>query len=266
MTLAQLKFNIQTANMQGMAPLSNGKLEVYQQMAFDWILKLCEPLNLLISYRDKDIYRAVDDNWYLKRPVIAKGDDEYIDIDSRLDLPFTYIIIHFLGMNEVARMKRGEAYRLVVEYSNNVSELGYSKAKRLYAQESYITAVNFDRHGKFYWVDENFVKLVVDVLLCHNRCMDSSMYTQITKYKLYLTGIVDAQNRESMRAVDSAVFEYLLKNPKYFNDYDAEALNNITTLFEKLCNAEPDVEALDKRLVDNVCCIENHERGCMDER
>ena len=62
MTLAQLKKRIQITNMQGMAELSNEKLETYQVMAFDWLLKLCEPLNLLVQYQDSNIYRVVEDD------------------------------------------------------------------------------------------------------------------------------------------------------------------------------------------------------------
>ena len=272
MTLAQLKFNIESANLQGMAPLSTAQLEVYQQMAFDWICKLCEPLNLLIGYQDTGIYRSLGDGWFLKKPIIAQSDDEYIDIDDRLDLAFIYIIIHFIGVNDNAIIKRNEASRLALEYSIDINELGYSKAKRVYEQESFITVVKFDCFGKFYEVCEDFVKTVIDCILCKGVCMRADEHKQLEKYKTYLNGVVNPNNREKMRAIDNAVFVYLMSDVKRFSSYSAEELGSVTTRFEELCkistgeSVADDVIALDKRLMNSACCGSSSEmKRCVDE-
>ena len=93
MTLAALKKKIETANLQGMSQLSNEQLEVYQAMAFDWMLQLCEPVNLVVPYQDENIYETLSDGWFMKRPIIALNDEDHIDIDERLDMAFVYIIV-----------------------------------------------------------------------------------------------------------------------------------------------------------------------------
>jgi len=271
MTLAQLKFKIASANLQGMYPLDNDKLEVYQQMAFDWLCKLCEPLNLVVGYQDSSLYRSLGDGWFLKKPVIAQEDDEYIDIDDRLDLAFTYIIIYFIGVNDNAMMKRNEASRLALEYATDVNELGYSKAKEVYEHKSFINGVKFDCFGKFYDVDERFVKMVIDCILCNGACVQGYEYSYIQKYKDYLNGVVKPLDREKMKAVDSAVFLYLMKNMDLIREYSEEALSSVTTRFDELCkigsdDVDRDVIALDKRMLHNACCdIANSKKGCVDE-
>lgn len=272
MTLAQLKNKIKASNLQGMSELSNEQLETYQSMAFDWICKLCEPLNLVIGYQDTGIYRSLGDGWFLKKPVIAKSDDEYIDIDDRLEMAFVYIVVHFIGVNDNAMMKRSEASRLVLEYSIDVNELGYSKAKEVYEQESFIQAVKFDCYGKFYEVRERFVKLVVDCILCNGVCMRADEHTQLEKYKNYLNGVVLPLDREKLKAVDTAVFNYFINDMNELVKYSEEELNSVTTRFIELCkvgtgeNVDADVISLDKRLSDNTCCVEDDliER-CVDE-
>lgn len=271
MTLTQLKQKIEIANLQGMAALSNYKLEVYQQMAFDWMLNLCEPLNLLVAYKDSNIYRAVGDEWFLKKPIIAKNDDEYIDIDERLEMAFVYIIISFLAVSNGGE-KRFEASRLVLEYAININEMGYSKAKRVYEQESFLTAVKFDCYGKFYEVSEDFVKLIIDCILCNGVCMDASENLQLEKYKSYLVGVVLPLDKERLVAVDNAVFKYLMKDIELVVKHSEDELNAVTTRFEELCKVgegqtvDSDVIALDKRMATDACCEPRYElRKCKDE-
>ena len=270
MTLKQLKEQIGAINPQGMYPLTNEKLKTYQQMAFDWLLKLCEPLNLLVPYQDQNVYRAVDDGWFLLKPTIATEDEHFIDIDERLDLAFSYIIVHFIGMNDIAMIKRSEAYRLVLEYANNVNELGYSKAKEVYEQESFITTVKFDCFGKFYDVKSSFVKMVVDCILCNSVCMRADENKQLEKYKLYLTGVVTPLDKERLKAVDTAVFNYLMTDMELIAKYSEEQLNSVTTRFNELCKfsegevVDNDIESLDRRLASPACCEEKM-KGCIDD-
>jgi len=272
MTLAQLKNMIPTINPQGVsvALLTNEKLEVYQQMAFDWILKLCEPLNLVVGYRDTNIYRSIGDGWFLKKPTIATEDEHFIDIDSRLDMAFVYIVVHFLGHNDVAVMKRNEAYRIVLEYAVNVNEMGYRRAKEVYEQNSFITKVKFDCYGKFYEVDEDFVKLIIDCLLCNGACMRADENHQLELYKQYLLGIVSPLDRERLRAVDESIFRYLMKNIDLVVQYSEEELGSVTTYFEELCRlgegetVAPEIGAIDKRMLNDACC-EDEMKVCRDE-
>jgi len=270
MTLGQLKEQIGAINPQGMYPLTTEKLKVYQQMAFDWLLKLCEPLNLLVPYQDQNIYREVGEGWFLLKPTIAIQDEHIIDIDERLDLAFSYIVVHFIGMNDVSVMKRGEAYRLVLEYATDVNELGYSKAKEIYEQESFITNVKFDCYGKFYEVKSSFVEKVIDCILCNNVCMNANDNKQLEKYKLYLTGVVSPLDKERLKAVDTAVFNYLMNNMELIEKYSEEELNSVTTRFNELCKlgegeaVDNDIESLDKRLASPACCEEEMKR-CIDD-
>lgn len=271
MTLALLKTSIQAVNLQGFAPLKNEQLEVYQQMAFDWICKLCEPLNLLISYRDTAIYRPVGDGWYLKKPMIAKNDDEYIDIDERLNMAFIYIIVHFIGSNENSMMKRSEASSLILAYSITVSEMGYTKAKQVYEQESFITNVKFDCFGKYYEVCPEFIKTAISCIIECKACMRVEEAKQIEKYKQYLNGVVLPLDREKLVALDSAIFTYLMKNIELISKYSEEQLNSVSTRFIELCKigtdtVDSDVIALDKRIINDACCTEQDDiKGCIDE-
>ncbi len=270
MTLAQLKKRIVTANLQGTAGLSNEQLETYQVMGFDWLLKLCEPLNLLVPYQDNNIYRSVGEGWYLKNPTIAKEDEQYIDIDERLDMAFVYIIISFLAITNGGE-KRFEASRLVLEYSINVNEMGYFKAKKIYEQESFIEAVKFDCYGKFYEVSERFVELVIDCILCNGVCMRADEHTQLEKYKSYLNGVVLPLDKEKLKAVDMAVYNYLMSNMELIAKYSSDELNYVTTMFNELCKVgegeevDSDVKALDMRTLNNACCEDNKKGVCVDD-
>jgi len=271
MTLAELRDRIEVVNMQGMSPLNNEKLVVFQAMAFDWMLKLCEPLNLLVPYRDNNIYRFVEEGWYLKEPTLAREDDDIIDIDERLEMAFVYIIVSMLAIKSGGE-KRFEASRLVLEYSINVNEMGYSKAKQVYEKESFLTAVKFDCYGKFYEVSEDFVKLVIDCILCNGVCMRADEIVQLDLYKQYLNGTVLPLNKERLIAVDSAVFNYFMQNMDEMMKYSDEQLSSVTTRFEELCKlgegeeVAKEVKQLDQRLGNEACCEEKHElKGCVDE-
>lgn len=267
LTLAQLAERLTIVNLQGMAKLDNAKLEVYQAMAFDWMLKLCEPLNLLVPYQDNNIARTLEDGWFLKKPTIAKTDEEYIDIDERLEMAFIYIIVSFLAVKNGGE-KRFEASRLVLEYAVETNELGYSKAKEIYEQNSFITKVKYDCLGKFYEVDEDFVKLVIDCILCYGVCMRADEATQLEKYKSYLKGVVLPLDREKLFAVDVAVFKYLMQHEELITKYSEDELNSVTTLFTSLCDEEQseEVRAVDGRLLNDACCEPKEElKRCKDE-
>jgi hypothetical protein len=260
MTLSELRIKVEFVNLQGLSRLSNGKLEIYQSMAFDWLLALCEPLNLVIPYSDSNIYKRLDDGWFLRKPTIAKHDDDEIDLDERLELAFVYIIVSFLAVSNGGE-KRFEASKLVLEYSISIDKMGYSKAKKIYEESSFITAVKFDCHGRFYEIEDGFVSKIIDCILCQSACMRADEYKQLEKYKKYLKGTVSALDREKLLALDTGVFNYLIENKELIVKYTEEELNSVTSRFEELCKfsnneqVERDIEALDKRLSQKSFCI-----------
>ena len=259
MTLSELRTEVEFANLQGMSALSNGKLEVYQNMAFNWLFSLCEPINLVVPYSDTNIYKKLNAGWFLKKPTIAKFDDDIIDLDERLNMAFVYIIVSFLAINSGGE-KRFEASRLVLDYSISIDEMGYSKAKEVYEESSFITAVKFDCFGKYYQIEDGFIEKVIDCILCNGACMRVDEYKQLEKYKMYLKGDVAPLDKEKMLALDNGVFIYLMEHLEIVRKHNEEELNSVTTRFEELCklsNSESvaeDIISLDKRMSQNSCC------------
>lgn len=257
MTLSELKLKADALKIGGRVLPDNSKFKVVQDFAFDNILQICDPLNLAIPYRDNNILRPVDniDEWYLRAPNIAKEDGDYIDIDSRLDMAFVYYVAAFFANDEEKVVFEHRANRACLEYACSVLDMGLPKAKEVYELESFVTNVRFDCVGKMYIIDEDFVKLVIECLLCNGVCMNSAENKRLEFYKIYLAGgSIKPVDFDSVRAIDIAVFLYIMNNLEEYKAYSAEQLSRVTTLsceFEKLANGEA-VEQwvldLDKRL------------------
>ena len=257
MTLGELKQKADALKIGGRVLPENAKLEVVQEFAYDNILQICDPLNLAIPYRDNDIRRPVDnvEEWYIREPLIAKEDEDYIDIDSRLDMAFLYYFVAFFANDEEKGMFEYRANRACLEYACSVLDMGLPKAKEVYELESFVTNVRFDCIGKMYIVDEDFVKLVIDCLLCNGVCMNSAENKRLELYKSYLNeASIKPALFASVRAIDIAVFLYIMNHIEEYKAYSATQLSKVTTLsceFEKLANGEavePWVLDLDKRL------------------
>ena len=260
MTLAELRDRANSIKIGGRVLPAD--LSVFQEAIFATITQLCTPLNLLIPYRDREILTFVGEDdeckntkWYLRKPTVAKEDSEYIDIDSRLDMAFVYLLAAYVAADSDRVRFEQLAERICVEYACSVDAMGFAKAKEVYGLESFITDVRFDCVGRFYIIDEDFVKLVIDCLLCNGVCMDFAMYDRLELYKTYLAGgSIKPMDFDSVRAIDIAVFLYIMNNLEEYKAYSAEQLSRVTTLsceFEKLANGEA-VEQwvldLDKRL------------------
>ena len=259
MTLAQLKEKADALKIGGRVLPSDVHLEYFQEMVFENIVQLCDPLNLAIPYQDSDIYRPINEDgaveWFLRKPRIAKVDADYIDIDSRLELAFVYFLIASLANDKDKVLFEHRADRVCVEYAVHVLEMGLPKAKEVYEMESFITAVRFDCVGRKYSVDVSFIKLVIDCLLCNLVCMTASKKKQLSLYSSYLNAVsVSPLDLENLRALDGAVFLYLLDNMAEYAVYSALELANVTTLsceFEKMTigeSVEPWVTEINKRL------------------
>lgn len=260
MTLAELRSKADSIKIGGRVLPAN--LSVFQEAIFATITQLCSPLNLLIPYRDKDLLTFVGEDdeckntkWYLRKPIIAKEDSEYIDIDSRLDMAFVYLLAAYVAADSDRVRFEQLAERICVEYACSVDAMGFAKAKEVYGLESFITDVRFDCVGRFYIVDADFVKLVIDCLLCGNVCMDAAKYERLQLYKQYLAGeSIRPIEIPNLQALDRAVFLYIMNNLEAFSAYSASDLSRVTTLsceFEKLANGEsvePWVLEIDKRL------------------
>ncbi len=235
MTLAQLKERYEALKIGGRKLPIDTNLEVFQAMVFDTIVQLCDPLNLAIPYQDSDIYRPINEDgdveWFLKKPRIAKVDADYIDIDSGLETAFVYYLIAFLANDEDKLVFERRADRMCVEYACNVLKMGLPKAKEVYEQESFLTAVHFDCVGKFYEVSNAFVDAVLNCLLCGNVCLNAAQKKELDLYKSYLAGDpVHPFDVEPLRAVDAAVFLKIMDNMDLYADYTAEQLSEATTL------------------------------------
>jgi len=247
MTLAQLKVRADALKIGGRVLPSNDKLEAFQTMVFDNIIQLCDPLNLAIPYQDSDIYRPINEDgdveWFLKKPRIAEGDADYIDIDSRLETAFVYYLIALVANDEDKVVFERRADRMCVEYAVSVLKMGLPKAKEVYEEESFVTSVHFDCVGRVYQVDASFVDLVMSCLLCGQTCMVASQRKQLDLYKSYLEGEPSRPaDLSALRALDRAVFLYLLDHIELVDVHGTEKLNTITTLsceFEKISNNEP---------------------------
>lgn len=258
MTLAQLKTKSEALKIGGRVLPSDEALEAYQEMIFDHVFQLCDPLNLAIPYADSDVYRAIhedgDVEWFLKKPRIATVDADYIDIDSRLDMAFVYYLTAFVANDKEKLMFEQKADRVCVEYACHVVNMGLPRAKEIYMQESFITAVHFDCMGRYYSVDDAFIDVVFDCLLegdSKNSTMNASYAGQLDKYKAYLAGeAVKPVDLDAMRAVDATVYLRILNNYEDFAIYDAAALSKITTIYAALDdeNHQDWVDALSKRL------------------
>jgi len=240
MTLAGLKSKAEAVKIGGRKIPDNAMLETYQEMAFDYITQLCSPLNLTISYQDSDIARFVEEDdegveWFLKKPVIAKADGDYIDIDSRLDMAFVYAMVSFLATDGDKVLLDQKAERACVEYACNVLGMGLSKAKEVYEEESFITGVRFDCVGKVYEVESAFIDLIFDCLLCGQTCMNAAEAKVLDMYRKYLEGeSVRPVDLGRLRAVDIAVFDHVLSSPEILENYSAEQLNKVTSVFCEL--------------------------------
>jgi len=259
MTLAQLKQKASALKIGGRVLPSDVQLETFQEMIFDSIIQLCEPLNLAIPYQDSDIYSPIKEDgaieWFLKKPRIAKEDADYIDIDSGLELAFVYYLIAFVANDNDKVNFEQKAERVCVEYAVSVLEMGLPRAKEVYEEESYITSVRFDCVGKYYEVNVSFVLEVISCLLFHNVCMNASYKKQIERYKLYLQGAsMRPSDLSSLRALDRAIFLYVMNNMEEYSSCSDEMLSSITTLSCELGklfrgeSVEPWVEEIDKRL------------------
>jgi len=234
MTLAELKQNIQTANFGGIKALTNKQLELYQQRAFEYIVEFCEPINLVVSYNDGDIYKILDDGWFLKKPTIAKSDSEYIDIDSRLDMAFVDSIISFISSDPRERIEYEQrAYQKALEYAIVIEKVGYFEAKRIYEFEDFIVGVNYDCESRFYKVDTFIVELILKCIL-KKECKKDLLHIHnlfLKQYEKYISGVVDPRKREKLQAVDREVYKKLMCDGELVNKYEFEDLKRVTTLF-----------------------------------
>ncbi|GEM_PF-2221295 len=263
MTLGELQTRIDTVTLSAVAPLSFEQLAIYQQMAFDYMLALCEPLNLVIFYRDSDIARIVrvEEEVYLKAPKIATNSNEFIDIDKRLEVSFVYVICSLI-LGDKAYKER--AYRLLLEYSLEVGDMGYVKAKEVYESRfSFINGVVFDALGRIYRVDKSFRDKTIDTLLCKKVCLNSSFYLQIKAYEKYLKGVFEPQDRLKFEALDLAIFSHLVDSGDVLK-YRDEELTRVTSLFCRFSKKEMDEgdKALDKRMEYGMCCEDIQSRPC----
>lgn len=261
MTLAELKAKAEAVKIGGRLPLDNAKMPVYQEMVFDFVTQLCAPLNLAIPYQDRDIYRFIEEDeagveWFVKQPRIALDDADYIDIDSRLDMAFVYALAAFMAADADRVLLEQKAERICVEYACASLKMGLPKAKEVYEQERFVQAVQFDCVGRVYTVDAVFVDTVIACLLCGNVCMNAAQARQLDAYRRYLadTASVQPVEMEALRALDAAVFTYLVNHAEKFAAYGDTALSRVTTLyceFEKLAQGktvEPWVQQIDTRL------------------
>ena len=237
MTLLSLKKAIKEIHIGGRFVADDAKLEMQQQRAFNKLFSWCEPLNLLIPFDDRDVFKIVDSVWRLKKPLIAKFDSHYIDIDERLDMAFTYIMISLMitGNGAESKMDKAEyeemAYREALEYAVGIEHVGYDNAKRVYEQESFIEGVEFDCLGRVYLVSSEFVTKVIDCILCGRQCLNSAESKQLEIYKAYIAGTVRAVDKEKLLAVDKAVFHRLMNDEEKILKYDSKDLALCTTLF-----------------------------------
>ena len=246
MTLSQLKEQADALKIGGRVLPANSNLEAFQAMIFENILQLCDPLNLAIPYQDSEIYRPINEDgdveWFLKKPRIAKENADYIDIDSRLDMAFVYYLLAFVANDDDKVIFEHRADRVCVEYAISVLQMGLSKSKEVYEEENFITAVHFDCVGKMYVVDESFIELIINCLLCENVCFDPAQKKQLDLYSGYLNGEpVRPSDLEDLRAIDATVFFYVLNHVELIEVHGVDTLNSITTLsceFEKIVNGE----------------------------
>lgn len=236
MTLAQLKEKAIALKIGGRVLPDNVALKAFQEMIFDNIIQLCEPLNLAIPYQDSEIYRPIDEDgdveWFLKKPRIAEDDVDYIDIDSRLETAFVYYLIAFVANDTEKLIFERKADRMCVEYASDVLKMGLPRAKEVYEQESFVTSVRFDCVGRVYVVDSAFIDVVISCLLCGNVCMNAAQKKQLELYKIYLdNGAIRPMDVEALHALDRGVFLHLMDNMTDFASYSAEELSKVTTLF-----------------------------------
>jgi len=257
MTLMQLKEYVEALKIGGRVLPNDASLETFQKMVFDHIVQLCDPLNLAIPYQDSDIVRPINEDgpgeWFLKKPRIAKIDADYIDIDSGLETAFVYYMIAFVANDKDKVVFEQKADRMCIEYAVSVLDMGLPKAKEVYELDGFILSVSFDCVGRKYTVDLSYVELLIAYLL-GNTVVTGNTKTQMDLYALYLTGgSISPLYLEKLRALDSAVFLYLLYHFAEYTVYPATELEKITTLFDefKKCSSgsiEIWVAELDKRL------------------
>jgi len=237
MTLAQLQQDIQNIHPGGRAISTPTQMITHQKRAFSKLFEWCEPLNLLIAYDDRDVAKIVDDVWRLKSPRIATTVDEHIDIDKRLELAFTYMLISLTitGNTKESKIDKLEyedmAYREALEYAVKVLAVGYDTAKLVYEMESFVTGVEFDCLGRVYHVSSAFVDMVIDCILCGRQCMGSGEASQLEMYKKYIAGDVRVVDFEKLLAVDKAVFYRLVNDFEKLTKYDNDDLARASTLF-----------------------------------
>ena len=237
MKLSKLIANMKEIHIGGRFLQENTNIALHQQRAFNKLFEWCEPLNLLIAYDDKDIAKIVDSVWRLKKPTIALASTEYIDIDERLELAFTYMCISLMitGNGAESKIDKQEfedmAYQEALQYAVSVQTVGYDNAKRVYEQQSFIEGVEFDCLGRVYLVSSEFVTKVIDCILCGRQCLNSAESKQLELYKSYIAGEVRAIDKEKLLAVDKAVFHRLMNDEEKILKYDSEDLDRCSTLF-----------------------------------
>jgi hypothetical protein len=249
MTLGELQQNIKDIHPGGRAVSTSQQMQIHQKRAFSKLFQWCTPLNLLVAYNDRDIEKIVDDVWRLKSPRIAKNTIEYIDIDKRLELAFTYALISLTitGNGKESKIDKAEyedmAYREALEYAVKVEDVGYDTAKLVYEMESFVTGVEFDCLGRVYHVSSAFVDMVIDCILCGRQCMNSAEYSQLELYKSYIDGDVKAVDYEKLLAVDKAVFYRLMNDVEKLTKYSSEDLARASTLFCEFSKIDQGVDA-----------------------
>jgi hypothetical protein len=264
MTLAELKSKADKVKLSGRVVPDNLTMVVYQEMVFDKITQLCEPLNLAIPYQDSNIYRHIeyDDigtEWLLKKPTIANNDGDYIDIDSRLELAFIYYTASLFAVDKDRAELEYRADRICYEYSAEVLRMGFPRAKEVYEMESFIDSVWFDCVGRRYGVESSFITTLIDCMLCGNVCHNAHTAKQINLYKSYIAGeSINPLYIEQMRAIDREVFNTILNDQTMFTKYTPAQLSSVTTLWCSMVKIDDGVavdtfaDETNKRYVANI--------------
>jgi len=249
LTLLDLKTKALALNKTGRVMPSDEEMVAYQEMVWERILSSCTPLNLALPYNDSGICRVdvLEDcrQWYVKAPVIAKKDTEYIDIDSRLKEAFVFYFIAYLSLqakdnNRLEWERRAE--RVCIDYACDVANMGIAKAKMVYEQYGGITGVSFNCQGARYKIEQSLIDVIVDCMLCGNVCTNAGQFKQLERYKAYLAYQTKVNAGEvavfdmlpsyfsSLRALDIGLLFYLMDHMELVDEHGIDAINNITTL------------------------------------
>ena len=187
MNLEELRAAVEAVKIGGRVVPAD--LSVLQQFAYEEIMQLCYPLNLLIPYRDSSLARFAGfrdgKEWFLRSAVIARNNSDFIDIDERLEFAFVNLIAAAIATDADRVLLEQRAERICLEYACDVEKIGFAKAKELYEQESYIDGVSFSSIGKVYTIDAKFIEAVVHSLLCGVVEMSANGLHSLELYKRY---------------------------------------------------------------------------------